>query len=252
MLGIFDSGIGGLSVVKELLRRYPEAGFTYLGDTARAPYGNKSPETITRYAIEDARFLIEKGATTILVACNTASAVAIDALRSTYPETRFFDVISPAVHAANGKTVGVIGTRATIASGNYERNLKKTDPSIRVISQACPLFVPLVEENWIRRPETKRIVRTYLEPLRRAQIDSLILGCTHYPMLSEAIKNSLQKKVRIIDSPRVLIDQVEQEAGETIVNGTQEYFFTDPSPHTDTIASRWLGRATSGQRAIFG
>lgn len=252
MLGIFDSGVGGLTVVKELLRRYPSAGFVYLGDTARTPYGNKSPETIQRYAVEDARFLVEKGATTVLVACNTVSAVAMQALQSEFPHVRFFEVITPAVLSATGKKIGVIGTRATIGSGVYERRLKERDRSIEVVSQPCPLFVPLVEENWVRKTETKRIARTYLEPIRRQQVDSLILGCTHYPLLIDAIRSSVQKRVRIIDSPSALIDAVEREAANEITTGEQQYCFSDPSPATDAIASRWLGRSVSGIRAQLG
>jgi glutamate racemase len=251
MLGIFDSGIGGLTVVKELLRRHPQAGFVYLGDTARTPYGNKSPETIRRYAIEDARFLADKGATTILVACNTVSAVAMDELRSAFSNIKFFEVITPAITSAIGKKIGVIGTRATIGSGVYEHRLKERDSSIKVISQACPLFVPLVEENWMDKSETKRIARAYLEPIRQQQVDSLILGCTHYPLLTEVIRSSLQKRVKIIDSPSALIDMVEREAGNALVDGKQEYYFTDPSALTDTIATRWLGKVIKGERATL-
>jgi glutamate racemase len=249
MLGIFDSGIGGLTVVKELLRRHPSAGFIYLGDTARTPYGNKSAETIRRYAVEDARFLVEKGATTVLVACNTVSAIAMDQLREAFPTTNFFEVITPAVSAATGKKIGVIGTRATIGSGVYERQLKTRDADIQVVSQACPLFVPLVEENWIHKSETKRIARTYLEPIRRQQVDSLILGCTHYPLMLDAIRASVQKRVNIVDAPSALMDLVEKEAASELAAGEQTYFFTDPSAATDAIATRWLGRTVKGARA---
>jgi glutamate racemase len=261
MLGIFDSGIGGLTVVKELLRRHPQAGFVYLGDTARTPYGNKSPDTIRRYAVEDARFLVDKGATTILVACNTVSAVAMGELQAAFPNIKFFEVITPAVRAVHNAyrithnrpfTIGLIGTRATIDSGIYERELlHDTRYAIRVVSQACPLFVPLVEENWMDKSETKRIARAYLEPIRRQQVDSLILGCTHYPLLAEVIRSSLQKRVKIIDSPSALIDVVEREAGNALGDGKQEYYFTDPSALTDAIATRWLGKAIKGERATF-
>jgi len=250
MLGIFDSGIGGLTVVKELLRRHPSAGFVYLGDTARTPYGNKSADTIRQHAVEDARFLVGKGAATILVACNTVSAVAMHELRHAFPVVNFFEVIEPAVSKAKGKKIGVIGTRATIASCVYEKQLKEQDAKVTVISQACPLFVPLVEEHWTQKSETKRIARTYLEPLRKAQIDCLILGCTHYPLLLDVIKNSLQKRVRIIDSPSALMD-VEREAAEAIVDGEQKYYFTDPSPMTDAIATRWLKKMVRGERAVL-
>ena len=255
MLGIFDSGIGGLTVVRELLKRSPETPFVYLGDTARWPYGNKTPEIVQRYALEDARFLIGRGATDIVVACNTASALALDTLRSTFPAIRFFDVISPAVQAVVDSTfqkVGVIGTRATIGSKIYERRLKEACPKLEVWSVACPLFVPLVEENWIDYPETKRIVRRYLTTLRQKQIHALILGCTHYPLLQPVIRASLQKRVAIIDSPSALLDQIERTAPEILERrdaATQQYYFTDISAHTDRVASRWLGKMVKGEKA---
>ena len=198
MLGIFDSGIGGLTVVRALLRSYPQTPFVYLGDTARTPYGNKSPDRVRQYAIEDARFLLERGATDIVIACNTASALALDVLRSTFHDTRFFDVITPAVSAVVSSSwykVGVIGTRATIGSDIYASRIATAKPVVEVTSIACPLFVPLVEEGWVRFPETKRIVRRYLSPLRQKQIDALILGCTHYPLLESVIRASSNRRL---------------------------------------------------------
>jgi glutamate racemase len=272
MLGLFDSGIGGLTVVRELLRRSPEASFVYLGDTARAPYGNKSADVLRRYAIEDAAFLIAQGATAIAVACNTVSAVAMDALHEAYPKMRFFDVVAPAVEAAiamRPKKIGVIGTRATIQSGVYERMLLAVGAPLadalgdgqarglplRIFTAACPLFVPLVEENWIHRSETKRIARTYLATLKQKQIDALILGCTHYPLLAPVIRATLQKRVKIVDSASALLDAISREAPELLASQTpsrQEYYFTDPSPLTERIASRWLGRTINGLKADFG
>jgi glutamate racemase len=255
MLGIFDSGIGGLTVVRELLRRAPNASFVYLGDTARTPYGNKSPEVIRKYAIEDAAFLIAQGATTIVVACNTASALAMDVLRTTYPDVTFFDVITPVIEAVASlpiKKVGVIGTRATMRSGVYAARLKDRNQKLEVDEVACPLLVPLVEEGWIRKPETTRIVRSYLAPLKQKQIDALILGCTHYPLLEPVIRSVMQKRVRIIDAPSALLDQLEREAPKLLVSSPfarQRYFFTDVSSHTDAIASRWLGRTIKGELA---
>jgi glutamate racemase len=249
MLGLFDSGVGGLTVVKELLKRSPNASFVYLGDTARAPYGNKSAETIKRYAIEDARFLIDHGATSIAVACNTASALALDALRTTYPSVRFFDVISPSIDATwrlRPKKVGVIGTRATIGSSVYERSLKTiSDGAIDIISAACPLFVPFVEENWIRKPETKRIAKTYLAKIRQKQVDALILGCTHYPLLQNVIRSSLQKRVRIVNAAAAILDRIAAEAPELMQDATspsQTFYFTDATAQTQAIADRWLGK----------
>lgn len=161
MIGFFDSGIGGLTVVREYLRRFPGAPFAYLGDTARTPYGNKSPETVTRYALEDAEYLVKQGATQIVIACNSASAVATDALREAFPSIPIADVISPAVedaiHATKGR-IGVIATRATIQSGAYQERLKQGS-SPRIFAEACPLLVPLVEEGWLDDSETKRILK---------------------------------------------------------------------------------------------
>jgi glutamate racemase len=268
MLGLFDSGVGGLTVVKELLRRAPDASFVYLGDTARVPYGNKSAETITRYALEDTAFLVANGATAVAVACNTVSSVAMEALRNAFPQVRFFDVVEPAVDAAikvvakrrtRQPRVGVIGTRATVQSGIYAKCLTERGPNfgvkdLVVVSQACPLFVPLVEENWMRRPETQRIARTYLSPLRQKQVDALILGCTHYPLLTPVIKASLQKAVTIVDSPKAILDVIEADAPELLEPSPaprQEFFFTDVTPHVEALASRWLKRPVHGQVAVL-
>ncbi len=258
MLGIFDSGVGGLSVVRELLRRKPNASFLYLGDTARTPYGNKSQETICRYAEEDAKFLIGRGATAIVVACNTVSSVAMDHLRQTFPDRKFFDVITPAVQGLMKsqkrplRTVAVIGTRATIRSGVYEKMIKDLDPTKHVLSVACPLFVPLVEEQWGVRPETKRIARTYLQPLRQKQVDALILGCTHYPFLMDAIRSSLQRRVKIIDSPSCVLDDLLSTSPEMLQeteHPEQSFFFTDITEHQTSLVHRWIGQRANIQKA---
>lgn len=257
MLGIFDSGIGGLTVVRELLRRSPTIPFVYLGDTARTPYGNKSSSVVQQFACDDVQFLLDHGATNIVVACNTVSALAIDVLRHKYSSVRFFDVISPAVEAAissHATRIGIIGTRATISSGVYERRIHETDPTATIYSASCPLLVPLVEEGWQRYPETRRIIKRYLAPLRNKQISTLILGCTHYPLLQAVIKSSLQRRVRIIDSPSALLNQIERQSPEILKHeeGGQSYYFTDPSSHTDAIASKWLGRVIRGIPAHIG
>lgn len=260
MIGIFDSGIGGLTVVKELLQRAPRVAFAYLGDTARAPYGNKSADVIIQYATEDVAFLVGRGATDIIVACNTVSSVALDALRAAFPRVRFFDVISPAVEKARERAgdmqtlkIGVIGTRATIGSGVYEKQIKEWLPDAEVVSVACPLFVPLVEEDWVAQPETKRIVRRSLARIRQQRVDMLILGCTHYPLLLPAIRASLQRRVAIIDSPSAVLDHIAKNAPELLrEEGVQSYYFSDASPHTDRIATRWLGKTIHGERATLG
>lgn len=203
MIGIFDSGIGGLTVVRALMRELPQYDLLYFGDTARTPYGNKSADTVRRYARENTEFLLANGARLIVMACNTASSVATESVSSAF-DVPVFEVISPAVAQAvrvtRKKRVGVIGTRATVASGIYERKIHATDPQVRVFSQACPLLVPLVEEGWLAKPETTMIVKKYLLPLKTRQIDTLILGCTHYPLLAPVIQRKIGRRVRIIDS----------------------------------------------------
>jgi glutamate racemase len=268
MLGIFDSGIGGLTVVRELLKRHQDASFLYLGDTARTPYGNKSKETIARYAVEDARFLVSHGADTLVVACNSMSAYAMDALATAFPSLRIFEVITPAVRRAAEVTrgsVGVIGTRATIGSGIYEQRLKESGCGCSITSVACPLFVPLAEEGWLDGRETKQIARRYLAPLKAKQVDTLILGCTHYPLLTPVIRQRIGRRVRIIDSASAVVDEIEsaRAGGQACVRaslfvkatgdrGEQRYFFTDENPRTADIARKWLGRAIMCERAEVG
>lgn len=256
MIGIFDSGIGGLTTVRALLERAPQASFIYLGDTARTPYGNKTPESIRAYAVEDAAFLIGKGATSLIVACNSVSAVAIPLLRKTYPTIPIYDVIQPAVDAAiacDAKRIGVIGTRATIASGLYEQRLKEKKPQLFVRSQACPLFVPLVEEGWLDARETKQIARKYLSQFRSQSFDALILGCTHYPLLRNSIQRAVGKKVRLIDSASAVIDSMfASHVLEKDMQGDQQFFFTDLSAHSIDIARMWLGKSIQIQKAEVG
>ncbi len=244
MIGIFDSGIGGLTVARELRRRAPQADFLYLGDTARTPYGNKSSETVCQYALEDAGWLIAQGATTVIVACNTVSAWAMDILRATYPDVQFFDVISAAVREAasiSAHSVGVIGTRSTISSHVYEHRLHELRSDVQIHVRACPLFVPLVEEGWFTDAETKRIARHYLRPLQSVNIDTLILACTHYPWLREVIQRAVGRRVCLIDSAVVTVrdllahHDIPREGG-----GRARYAFTDTGAHTLAIARRWL------------
>lgn len=213
MIGIFDSGIGGLTVVKAITERIPGYDIIYFGDTARAPYGNKSPETVIEYAVQDMTFLLNNGAKIIVMACNTASSVAFDIIEKRF-EVPVFEVITPAVEFAlefSRKTaIGVIGTRATVKSGIYEKKIKVLNPDARVYSVACPLLVPLVEEGWIDRPETAMIVKKYLHPLKVRQIDTLILGCTHYPLLKHVIQRKIGKRINIIDSSTGVAKKVEK------------------------------------------
>ncbi|MEA1901260.1 MAG: glutamate racemase, partial [Thermodesulfobacteriota bacterium] len=183
MIGIFDSGIGGLTVVKAIMENLFGYDIIYFGDTARTPYGTKSSETVKKYALENTEFLLSKGAKIIVIACNTASSVATESVAENF-DIPIFEVITPAVelsiNTSHKPCIGIIGTRATVKSGIYEKKIKKMNPHARVYSKACPLLVPLVEEGWLNKPETKMIVKKYLHPLKVRQIDTLILGCTHY------------------------------------------------------------------------
>lgn len=252
MIGIFDSGIGGLTVVKELRKQLPSYQLAYFGDTARTPYGNKSTDTVIQYAKENTEFLISLGAQIIVIACNTASAVATEALRAAYPQIPFFEVITPAAEAAAGHTksgrIGVIGTRTTINSDIYQKTIQSHRPKVSVTSKACPLFVPLAEEGWINDQITKITARRYLTTLKRHQIDTLILGCTHYPILRNVIQQKIGKRVFLIDPavPTVaalhhyLTAHAELERSLP-KNSNHQYFFSDIPPHMAELAQRWLG-----------
>jgi glutamate racemase len=202
-IGVFDSGIGGLTVVKALRELLPNENIFYLGDTARVPYGNKSAETVERYALELAKMLIAENAKLLVVACNTVSSVAIPKLRANV-SVPVIGVIEPGANAAIAMTrnrhVGVIGTRATIRSGAYENALRALNTHVRVTSVACPLLVPLIEEGLLHDKLTDLTIERYLNPMANDGIDTLVLGCTHYPLLTNAIGSSLGDKVQIVDS----------------------------------------------------
>jgi glutamate racemase len=202
-IGVFDSGIGGLTVVSALRTLLPNESIFYLGDTARVPYGGKSPTTVQRYSLEIAAMLLEEKAKTVVVACNTASALALPQLEQTLP-VPVTGVILPGARAAIAKTrtghVGVIGTRATIQSGAYERALRALNPDVRVTARACPLLVPLIEEGWLQSAITDEIILQYLGPLLKDDIDTLVLGCTHYPLLRDAIARLIGDEIALVDS----------------------------------------------------
>jgi glutamate racemase len=212
-IGVFDSGIGGLTVVKALRDLLPNEHIRYLGDTARVPYGPKSPETVQRYAIELAEMLMQQNAKTLVVACNTVSSVALPLLTKKFP-VPVVGVIEPGARAALQATrnghIGVIGTRATIRSGAYEKALRATDNNVRVSSHACPLLVPLIEEGLLEDDVTDQVISRYLEPLLADGIDTLVLGCTHYPLLAEAITRALEHKIRLVDSAQNCARAVEE------------------------------------------
>lgn len=201
-IGVFDSGVGGLTVLRSLVRLLPRESFIYVGDTARVPYGNKSPEAVKRFSLEIAGFFRRKKVKMMVTACNTASALALPDVRAFMP-VPVIGVIEPGARAALASTrsgrVGVIGTEATIKSRAYEDALKRLEKNVHVFARACPLFVPLVEEGWLTHDVTRRVARAYLKPLLKHNIDALVLGCTHYPLLSSVI-GSVAGSVELIDS----------------------------------------------------
>jgi glutamate racemase len=236
-IGVFDSGIGGLTVVSALRTLLPNESIFYLGDTARVPYGGKSASTVQRYSLEIAAMLLEEKAKTVVVACNTASALALSELTESVPVT-VTGVILPGAQAALAATrsghVGVIGTRATIKSGAYERALQSLDAGIRVTARACPLLVPLIEEGWLEHPITDQIIMQYIAPLLNERIDTLVLGCTHYPLLCTAMARLLGDSITLVDSAqncanavRDLLIRENLRAPETNA-GSLQVALTDP------------------------
>lgn len=249
-IGIFDSGLGGLTVARAIRAALPRERIVYFGDTARIPYGNKSPQTIVRFSLQITRFLKRQRIKFLVVACNTASSWAIDVLRRK-AGIPVLGVIEPGAHAAvevtrNGR-IGVIGTEGTVASGAYPRAIRSLRPAARVRQKPCPLFVPLVEEGRISGPVTDLVVREYLKPLLRDRIDTLVLGCTHYPLLKRTLKRQAGPSVRIIDSAeetaRVLKWSLEQMGLLSRGRGGERFFVSDLSRKFREHAQRFLGRS---------
>jgi len=225
IIGVFDSGLGGLSVFKHFLKKMPQFNYLYLGDNARVPYGNKSREIIYEYTKEAVDFLFTHGADLIIIACNTASAEALrriqqEYLPKKYPGKKVLGVIRPLAEAAGknlkSKKVGVIGTKATIGSGVYETEIKKINPQLQVYQLSTPLLVPLIEEGWAHKPETKKILESYLKPLKQKKIETLILGCTHYPFLLKEAREIMGRGYSIPNT------------GEIIAQSLKDYLMRHP------------------------
>ena len=201
-IGVFDSGVGGLTVVKEIMSALPGESIVYYGDTARVPYGSKSAETITAYSRQIAKFLVTQGVKAIVVACNTASALALETIKAEF-DVPFVGVVKPgakmAAQATKNKRIGIIATEGTISSGIYENFLKATSPEVEVFGKACPLFVPLAEEGWLDDTVTKQVAERYLTGLKEKQVDALVLGCTHYPLLRGVIGEVMGEAVTLVN-----------------------------------------------------
>ena len=248
-IGIFDSGIGGLTVLQQIARLSPREILVYLGDTARSPYGTKSPDVVKYYACENTDFLIERGLKMLVVACNTASAIALDDLRERY-DIPVVGVIEPGaqegVRRSHNRRIGVIGTEATITSRAYTHALRALDPGVEVYTRACPLFVPLVEEGWIDNKIARETTTMYLSSLKHSGIDTLILGCTHYPLLKKCIAKFLGPRVYLVDSAEetakvVRTTLTSKGLARRKGNGGASFFVTDVPDRFVKVGSRFLG-----------
>ena len=267
-IGIFDSGVGGLTVYRALHERLPDERFIYLGDTARVPYGTKSLATVERYAIENSLFLEARGIKLLVVACNTASALALPAIRNVM-SVDVIGVIEPgaraAVEEAAGKSIGVIATEATVQSHAYRNAIASRAPSINVIERACPLFVSLAEEGWAETDVARSVAAEYLEEIKRSDVGTLVLGCTHYPILRRVIQETVGDGVLLIDSGEATAQDVEmllstknlsRHATEDsarerhLCDDLDHFYVTDAAERFSRVAERFLGSAPSVLEAV--
>ena len=252
-IGIFDSGIGGLTVFKSVRKQVPQEDIVYFGDTARVPYGTKSKETITRFSVNNVQFLEGFHVKMVIVACNTASSLSLEALQAQF-NIPIIGVIEPGAREALKRTrngrIGVIGTKSTIGSNAYETWLKRLDRSVKVFSGACPLFVPFVEEGWLDGEVVSQVARTYLEGLKSFKIDTLILGCTHYPLLSRVIQKIMGPKVRLVNSAEETAKEAKRLMAKLkIAQGTAsrspalKFYVSDEPEQFRSLGERFLGTA---------
>ncbi|ADY72673.1 Glutamate racemase [Desulfurobacterium thermolithotrophum DSM 11699] len=245
-IGIFDSGVGGLTVLRALRKKLPSEDLIYFGDTARVPYGTKSPKTIIRYSIENTKLLKRFNVKMVIVACNTSSSYALEILKSEFSDVPILGVINPgarlAVSATKSGKVGVIGTEATIKSGAYRKAIHFINPSCLVFEKVCPLFVPLIEEGWLNDPVTLEVARRYVLPLLGKGIDTLVLGCTHYPLIKDILLK-ICKNVTLIDSAQAIADEVakalpsKKESGK----GNVKILVSDKTDRFEKIAKMIMG-----------
>jgi len=257
-IGVFDSGLGGLTVARAIKKAFPHENIRYLGDTARVPYGTKSATTVRLYAREDIAFLLTHGVKIVIAACNTVSAAALPDLEQHYDvplmgvvEKGADAAFDPALHPrllGPHRRIGVIGTNTTVGSEAYPRAIAARDPQAEVIQKACPLLVPLIEEGWTRHPVTRAVVSEYLEPMRQAGIDTLILGCTHYPLITEALADFFGPDVRIVDSAQAMVLALTHTFAEGSVppnaqhaNGEARYYVTDRYQRFQQLVQAFMG-----------
>jgi glutamate racemase len=250
-IGVFDSGVGGLTVYRAIHEELPSEDLVYLGDTARLPYGTKSRETVVRYSMKNVEFLLSHGIKLLVVACNTASALALDEIRQAV-DVPVVGVVEPGAEAAaaasRGGEVLVIGTESTVRSGAYEKAILERRPTLRVLQKACPLFVPLAEEGWVDNVVAREAARIYLEPFRGRGVDTLVLGCTHYPLLRNVIAEAIGPGVVLVDSAREAARSVRAALASALRirqsdwgPGEKHFFVTDASERFRSVAETFLG-----------
>ncbi len=259
-IGVFDSGVGGLTVVKEMLRLMPNENIMYFGDTARLPYGTKSEETILRYSIENSIFLLNHKVKCLVIACNTASAYALEKLQHLF-NVPVVGVITPGADAAlrssKNKKIAVIGTKATIHSGVYQKEILKQFPAAEVYAYACPMFVPLVEEGLMDHEATRLLIREYLQPIIEGPADTLLLGCTHYPLLAEQIKEIVGPAISIVDSAEACAKAVAVALGLKQLQtcseseGVSRFFVSDDPAKFQTMAVKFFGKPLSNIEKVL-
>lgn len=248
-IGIFDSGVGGLTVAKQIIKLIPNEDIIYFGDTARVPYGSKSKETVTKFSEQIIRFLKTKDVKVVVIACNTVSSNCYESLTETFPELPIIEVVTPGVESCvattKNKRVGLIGTQATVASGAYEKKIKNADPEIKVFKKACPLFVPLAEEGWANNEVAKLTAKEYLQEIIDQDIDSIILGCTHYPILKACIGETVGEKVTIVDPAKATAIKLQKFLKDNNIqsdreNGTHKFYVSDNNSQFDSVCKRVL------------
>jgi glutamate racemase len=262
MIGIFDSGIGGLTVVKEFFKYLPKYQIVYFGDTAHLPYGTKSPNFIKKRSKEVVEFLLKKGCKAIVIACHTSSSIANDFLKKEFGAFPIFEIITPgikkAVKLTKNKKIGIIGSPGTIKSGVYRKKLLSIDPSLKIYSQPCPLFVPLVEEGWIGKKETGEIAKDYILPLKKKGVDTLILGCTHYPLLKKTILKITGKDIKIVNPAKDFLMEFKkflannEKIESRLKKGRNHKFFVSDEPYNFKILSKLcLGKEINSKIVRF-
>ncbi len=247
MIGIFDSGVGGLTVVKEVFKELPEYQIIYFGDTARLPYGTKGADFVKKYSVKITEWLLKKNAKVVIVACNTSSAWASELLKKKFKKTPIFEMINPAVEEAvkttRNKKIGIIGTPGTVKSNAYQKKIFEKDLSVKIFSKACPLLVPLVEEGWVDNEITAEILKTYINPLKEEGIDTLILGCTHYPLLKSLIEKTIGSGIKIINPAESTVREIKKFLEKNLVSNQKvkkgsghQFFFSDEPYNLDKIS----------------